>query len=345
VDHQLVLLRDETKEQKEAIMSEEKGTYLGTQEPDDQKYQIRDEATPRDFFAQIPNLADIMELSPHAYRLYGHIRKVAGENGKCWQSTKTLAVSCGMSTGKVSEAKAELESVYPPLIRIEDKIFEQGKYHEITVTDVWGINHAFWMGENATVKTAKGAVFHNMNEWRSYYEQGCSQYETKKNPIQEEPKSGADAPKIDEMSLEWQIGSGVRTVTITDTDTAQRRDSANLIGTGLGINAQAGAELAFAFQDERGITFTHGDVKGQRKAVKYLLEKKVKPDHVREAVRKLTAINFTCTDLFSITDTAVDLANQPEKPKEPERPEHKPYQPKEGNYVPRPKHLKPNLAG
>lgn len=118
--------------------------------------------------------------------------------------------------------------------------------------------------------------------------------------------SGADAPQ----NLEWQIGTDQKVITLPDNDTAQRRDAANLIGTGLGINAKAGADLAFAFQDERGMTFTNGEIKGQRKAVKFLLEKKVKPEHVRQAVQMLMGKNFTCANLFSITDNAIDLANQ-----------------------------------
>jgi len=169
-------------------MSEERAPYM-TEIPEDNTYQIRDEATPRDYFSQVPNLVGIMDLSPHAYRLYGHVRRVAGEAGKCWKSTKTLAAECGMSIGMVSESKRELENVYPPLIRIESKKFDKGYYHELIVTDIWELNHLFYTGGEITVKTAKGAVFHNMNEYRSYYEKVRSQYETKKNPnTKEEPK-------------------------------------------------------------------------------------------------------------------------------------------------------------
>lgn len=191
-------------------MSEEKGKYLGEVQPDNE-YQIRDEATPRDYYAQIPNIVDIMDLSPHAYRLYGHLRRVAGEYGKCWQSTKTLAKFCSMSAGKVSEGKAELESVYPPLIRIESKAFEKGQYHEIAVTDIWQINHDFFTGGQVTVKTAKGQVFHNMNEWSSsQYEKDRSQYETKNNPIKEKPTtadfSENSKPEIPQnMPMDWYI--------------------------------------------------------------------------------------------------------------------------------------------
>lgn len=293
-------------------MSEERGTYMG-ETTEDHVYEIRDEAAPRDYFAQIPNLVDIMDLSPHAYRLYGHLRKVAGESGRCWQSTKTLAKSCDMSMGKISESKQELESIYPPLIRIESKPFDRGQYHEIAITDIWEINHLFWTGAEITIKTAKGAVFHNMNEWRSQYELLRSQYETKKNPVKEEPRTGDKSPlKTDELSIEWKIAAGVEGVTITDDTQARRIDMANLIATGTGSKARDIYALVMAFQDTRGIIFSQSEVKGQRKQARYLLEKGVNAEHVRMAVHQLMKIKYTCVDLFSIQSNAVDLATKPQ---------------------------------
>jgi len=170
-------------------MSEERAPYNG-ETPEDNQYQIRDEASPRDYYSQIPNLVDIMELSPHAYRLYGHLRRVAGDDGKCCQSTKTLAAACDMSLGKVSECKQELENVYPPLIRVESKRFDRGAYHEIAITDIWELNHTFFTGGEITVKTAKGKAFHNMNGWRSQCETLRSAGETKNNPVKNNPEPG-----------------------------------------------------------------------------------------------------------------------------------------------------------
>jgi len=167
-------------------MSEEQAKYLG-ETPEHAEYQIRDES-PHDYFCQIPNLVDELDLTPQAYRLYGHLKRVAGESGKCWQSTKTLSDKCRMSAGAVSEAKKELENTYPPLIRITSKTKENGIYHEIVVTDIWQINHDFWTGEAVhIVKTPRK---------RSYCENPRSQCETKNNPlIQEEPNGDAFFPE------------------------------------------------------------------------------------------------------------------------------------------------------
>lgn len=146
----------------------------------DTRYQIREE-TPHDYFCQIPNVADELDLTPYAYRLYGHLKRVAGESGKCWQSTKTLAKKCRMSTGAISEAKKELENTFPPLIRITSKTKENGTYHEIMITDIWQINHDFWTGESVHLV--------NTPPKRSPSERPRSLGETKKNPVTDNPKN------------------------------------------------------------------------------------------------------------------------------------------------------------
>jgi hypothetical protein len=115
---------------------------------------VRDEG-PHDFYSQIPNLVDDYGLSPQAYRLYGHLRRVAGENGKCWQNTRTLSAACDMSAGAVSNAKKELiETEHIPFIRVRKMPTKTGfSYDEITLTDLWQLNHDVY---------SKGTV-HNVN--------------------------------------------------------------------------------------------------------------------------------------------------------------------------------------
>jgi hypothetical protein len=113
------------------------------------------------------------------------------------------------------------------------------------------------------------------------------------------------------LSLENQIYAGVDIADPGDNTLAQRVDAANIIAMGFGINTKAAFDIALAFQTERGITFTASDIKGQRKAIKSLLEKKVKPVHVTEAVKKLQSSHMTVVDLFGVIKTAVDIASQP----------------------------------
>lgn len=158
-------------------MSEEKAEYVG-ETPENLTYEIRDEAAPRGFYSQIPNIVDEMGLTPYAYRLYSHLRRRAGETGQCWENTENLAKACGMSAGKISEAKRELENVYPPLIRVSSKKKADGRiYHSITITDIWQINQDYF--EKKPVHVVKG-------EARSRGETYRSRGERKNNPLNQE---------------------------------------------------------------------------------------------------------------------------------------------------------------
>jgi hypothetical protein len=138
---------------------------------------------------------------------------------------------------------------------------------------------------------------------------GANGIETQKTV---ETQGNTDGTNVPTLSIENQIFLGVQTVVIPDETQAKRIDAANLISMGCGVNTKVAFDMAMAFQNERGITFTESDIKGQRKAIKSLLEKQVKPSHVAEAVRKLSAAKMTFVDLFGIIKTAVDIASQPQ---------------------------------
>lgn len=142
------------------------------------QYQIRD-ASPFKYFAMIPNMVDDLGLSPHAYRLYGHLKRVAGEDGRCFQNTKQLSETCQMSAGMITKAKKELIESVPPLISIaltNHPVEGKFSYHEITILNIWPENIQKY-----------GSLYeqpvHNMNSGRSQYERHGSQYEPKNNPI------------------------------------------------------------------------------------------------------------------------------------------------------------------
>ena len=97
----------------------------------------------------LPNLIDDMNLDPYAFRLYVHLRRVAGEKGACWQSTDTLAETCNMSAGAVSNAKKELAE--RGLITIEQRAKNGTHYHHITITDIWKQNFAAFSPDESTL--------------------------------------------------------------------------------------------------------------------------------------------------------------------------------------------------
>jgi len=148
-------------------------------------YQVRDEGDLRKYYTTIPNIIDDMDLSVYAYRLYGHLKRVAGDAGQCWQSTETLAKACGMGWATVSRAKTEL--VGKELIIIEQVKNPQGgkDFHNITITDVW---------EKNTIKyatsTQEGATSHQ--------EITTSHQEIKNNPIKNKPNNNAGGPALSE---------------------------------------------------------------------------------------------------------------------------------------------------
>lgn len=127
---------------------------------------IRDEA-PHDYFTMIPNILDVMGLSPQAVALYRRMKRRAGETGECHENTHNLAVGCRMSDGAVSNAKKELRSTTPPLIRIAKKRGPGGIYDEITITDIWQLNHDYHTGKSVHIVNALGESVHPMNAERS----------------------------------------------------------------------------------------------------------------------------------------------------------------------------------
>ncbi len=115
----------------------------------------------------------------------------------------------------------------------------------------------------------------------------------------------------DRLPLDWKVATG-QPITEDDLqksnfDLKKAVDTANSIGDG-----QAGADgLALAFQEARRINLSDDPkkIKAQRRAAREMLEMHVKPEHVTAAVRQLIEKNMTVTDLFSISKTAIALAN------------------------------------
>lgn len=148
------------------------------------EFEITDEGDPRKYYAQIPNLIDDMNLSVYAYRLYGHLKRVAGDTGKCFQSTKTLADACKMSMGSISKAKQEL--IDAGLIILETKHDKKKgyDYHEIRLIDIWAQNMiAYSQNERARSPHERA---------NSPDERARSPHETKNNPSKNNPSKKSE---------------------------------------------------------------------------------------------------------------------------------------------------------
>lgn len=128
-------------------MTEERVAYM-SQPIEERKILIREQGNDlRKYRTEIPNIVMDMELSLYEFKLYCHLKRVAGGEGECFQSTKTMAKLCGMSYGKISESKRGLAE--RGLIVIHERNREQGETDVITIVDLWPQNFAHYAKSTA----------------------------------------------------------------------------------------------------------------------------------------------------------------------------------------------------
>lgn len=102
---------------------------------------IRDLGDLRRYRTEIPNIIDDMNLSVYAFRLYVHLKRVAGANGgECWQGVRTMSKKCNMSASTIKQAKEEL--VARGLIHVERRDPTKGESDVISILDIWAQNFA-----------------------------------------------------------------------------------------------------------------------------------------------------------------------------------------------------------
>lgn len=94
--------------------------------------------TPHKPRIEVPVLIDDAGLSPYAFRLYAHIKRKAGDDGSCYEGTRSIAEVCRMSVGQVSKAKAELRAA--GLVTFEKRMTKGGMVDEMRAVDVWAAN-------------------------------------------------------------------------------------------------------------------------------------------------------------------------------------------------------------
>lgn len=160
---------------------------------------------------EIPNLIDDMGLTVYEYRLYGHYKRVTGDNGQCWESTRTSAKICTMSISQVSKAKRGLTR--KGWIIVESRPNNQTDL--ITIVNVWAQNLQAYQAMSAAKSPAadfdalpagsvrpsspvggqtskdegirhRGGVFATKTGC-SYSEQGVRHSALKKEPFKKEP--------------------------------------------------------------------------------------------------------------------------------------------------------------
>lgn len=135
--------------------------------------EVHDPGDLRKYRTEIPNVVLEMGLTPHALALYIHLKRTAGQNGKCWKSRQRLVEETNMSAGKVSEARAELEAA--ELISVH-RPKHRRKAIEVTITDIWPKNFEHFARRQNMTATSSG-------------------YDTRKEPLEESVEANASSGK------------------------------------------------------------------------------------------------------------------------------------------------------
>ncbi len=105
----------------------------------DESNEIFDGSDDKAYFTITPNIVIDSDISAYAKLLYIYLKRVAGETGKCWQSTRTISKNLNISMGTISNSKKELVSA--GFIKITKVVCNRGKSADvISVRDIWEEN-------------------------------------------------------------------------------------------------------------------------------------------------------------------------------------------------------------
>ena len=124
---------------------------------------VKDEGNLRRYFIQVPNIIDDTDTSVHAFRLYVHLKRVAGDDGKCWQSVRTLSKACNMSKGTITKARQELEDLELINVLRKDNPHGGRKFIEISIKDIWVENFKRYSKQPSTHKPSVESPSYTIN--------------------------------------------------------------------------------------------------------------------------------------------------------------------------------------
>lgn len=136
--------------------------------------------------AEIPNCVDDAGLDCYEYRVYGHIKRMASDDGICFQSVKNIALHCKISERKVTDILSGLCLVNKflglPLLKKTMRKKENGSYDTCIyeIIDVWHLNKFIYSKEKIGGECHAPGVVHNMH-------QGGAPRADKEEPIKKNP--------------------------------------------------------------------------------------------------------------------------------------------------------------
>jgi hypothetical protein len=171
-----------------------------------EQIHIEEERSLHHYRTEIPNCIFDAKLSPTEFLLYCHIKRIAGDKGKCFMSHKHLAESCAVSEKTVRTCllslceKNEILGVYLLKKKIRKK--ENGSLDTClyTIVDLWPLNMSIYSQNSfGTVKYTEG-VRQNLPEGTVKFTD--KEEHVKKNTIKNERSARENVQKTDRKKRE-----------------------------------------------------------------------------------------------------------------------------------------------
>src|SRR5690606_384166 len=109
--------------------------------------EIREQSSLHRYRTELPNILFDLKLDPSAFQLYCYYKRIAGDNGACFQKKGTIAENLNMSESTIKAKNKILSERFPlldgkPLIRITQRKDENGNNAPtlIQIIDIWPDN-------------------------------------------------------------------------------------------------------------------------------------------------------------------------------------------------------------
>jgi len=187
--------------------------------------EIVEERPDHHYRTELPNIV-FSVLTPIQLAVYAHLKRIAGDNGKCWMSIKNIADNVGIGETTFRESVKELAKtnvlIGLPFIRVYRRKKPDGSADTsiISIVDIWRANGDFYRKVKSTKpaqnpeekpddgsasKTDGGGGSPNEGGVVRQAKGGGSPNEDKEEPSQEEPlfvcsESGSVTPPASEKS-------------------------------------------------------------------------------------------------------------------------------------------------
>lgn len=147
---------------------------------------VHDQSSLHRYRTEIPNIIMDMGLDTYELSLYLHLKRIAGDNGKCWMSIKSLSAISKISVRKIQYLKSQL--VIKKLISIKIREKKDGSLETdlIEIVDIWPKNFEFFKEKGITPESRGGGAPHAPGVVHHMH-QGGAPHAPKEEHKEEEP--------------------------------------------------------------------------------------------------------------------------------------------------------------